>query len=268
VQLIFLLRFLAGASFAGPLFGANLSLWAGAAVWVCVTLSVYVFNGAMDIEEDRVNGSQRPVARGALTVPQAVGAAVGLAALALAGGMLLAGPLVWCVAAALALGWSYSGPPLYLKRYPAGLAITATLGGLLTYFAGYTANGGTGIHHNLVVFAGALSLWMGLVGQTKDLSDAEGDEQAGRRSGPVAWGEGTARLVYSALALFVGGAFMLWAAISATELLLAAIVLMVGASIVAILLLGPWSRGRGSKLRKPYRAFMATQYAVHLIIIV
>jgi len=227
-----------------------------------------MFNGAMDVEEDRVNSSERPVARGALTVPRAVGAAAGLAALAVAGGVLLAGPIIWSVAAALALGWSYSGPPLYLKRYPAGLAITATLGGLLTYFAGYTVNGGTGDHHNLVVFAGAMALWMGLVGQTKDLSDAEGDERAGRRSGPVAWGEGTARLVYSALALFLGEAFVLWAAISATELLLPAIVLMLGASTVAILLLGPWSRGRGSKLRRPYRVFMATQYTVHLVIIV
>lgn len=237
-------------------------------MWACVTLSVYVLNGAMDVEEDRANRSKRPVARGDLTVPQAVGVAAGLAALSLAIGVLLAGSLIWCVAAALALGWAYSGPPLRLKRYPAGLAVTATLGGLLTYLTGYTINGGGGDRQGLIVFAGVMALWMGLVGQTKDLSDAEGDEQAGRRSGPVAWGEGAARMVYSAMALSLGEAFTLWAAIFATNLLLPAIVLMLGASTVAVLLLGPWSRGCRSKRRRPYRVFMATQYVAHLVIIV
>jgi 4-hydroxybenzoate polyprenyltransferase len=181
--------------------------------------------------------------------------------------MLLAGPLVWCVAASLALGWAYSGPPLYLKRWPAGLAVTATLGGLLTYFAGYTVNGGEGDGRGLIAFAGAMALWMGLVGQTKDLSDAEGDKQAGRRSGPIAWGDGAARVVYSAMALSLGGASVVWTMLYATYLLMPAIVLVLGASIVAILLLGPWSRGCRSKRRRPYRAFMATQYVAHLVII-
>lgn len=269
MQLIFLLRFLAGASFAGPIVGVtNSSLWTGAMVWTCVTLSVYILNGVMDVKEDRVNHSNRPLARGDLTVAQAIGAVVGLTVLAHVGGMLLGGPMVWCVAAALTLGWAYSGSPLYLKRYPMGLAATATLGGLLTYFVGYTVNGDRDDHYSLIAFAGIMALWMGLVGQTKDLADAEGDRQAGRRSGPIAWGENTARVVYSLMALCLGQVFTFWAAIFATNLLLPAGVLMVGASIVAILLLGPWSKGSRLELRRPYRAFMATQYAAHLVIIV
>lgn len=269
MQLIFLLRFLAGASFAGPIIGVNnFSLWAGAIVWTCVTLSVYLLNGVMDVEEDRVNHSNRPIVRGDLTIAQAVRAVAVLAILALCGGALLGGLVFWCVAAALILGWAYSGSPLYLKRYPVGLAATATLGGLLTYFVGYTVNGDRGDHYSLIAFAGTMALWMGLVGQTKDLADARGDQQAGRRSGPVVWGENAARVIYSMMALCLGQAFILWAAIFATNLLLPAFVLIAGASIVAILLLGPWSKGSNLKLGKPYRAFMATQYATHLVIIV
>ncbi|MBV9455678.1 MAG: hypothetical protein JOZ19_16435 [Rubrobacter sp.] len=75
VQGIFLLRFLAGASFAGPLSvgGVNFQLWGGAALWVCVTLSVYILSGVMDVEEDLINGSSRPVASGKLTVAQTAG---------------------------------------------------------------------------------------------------------------------------------------------------------------------------------------------------
>ena len=69
VQGIFLLRFLAGASLAGPLFVrgvVNFPLWGGAVLWVCVTLSVYILNGVMDIEEDQINASSRPIASGKL----------------------------------------------------------------------------------------------------------------------------------------------------------------------------------------------------------
>nr|WP_166395337.1 UbiA family prenyltransferase [Rubrobacter marinus] len=93
MQGIFLLRFLAGASFANPIFsgGAGVELWGGAALCVCATLSVYIINGVMDIEEDRVNGSSRPVASGKLTVGQATGVAVGLAVLSVACSFLLGG---------------------------------------------------------------------------------------------------------------------------------------------------------------------------------
>src|SRR5918998_4158664 len=88
VQGIFLLRFLVGATFAGPLFSGavNFSLWGGAAIWVCVTLSVYILNGVMDVEEDQINGSSRPVASGKLTVRQAAGIAAGFASISIVGG--------------------------------------------------------------------------------------------------------------------------------------------------------------------------------------
>lgn len=264
VQGIFLLRFLAGASFSGPLLSgaASLSLYAGAALWGCVTLSIYVLNGVMDVEEDWINRSARPIARGDLRISQAATAAAILAFLGLVGALMLG--IAWNVAAMLALGWLYSGPPLYLKRWPAGLAAVAILGGLLTYHTGYIANGAADELLELGVFGGVMALWMGLVGQTKDLSDVEGDREAGRRSGPVVWGEDLARLLYSGIAFSLGGAYLILSTLYAPSLLGSAVVLTLGASGLAAIALSPWSRGDKTKRRRPYRVFMLTQYGAHL----
>lgn len=270
VQLIFLLRFMVGASFAGNpiLGGVNLSLWLGAALWACGALSVYIFNGVMDVEEDWANRSGRPVARGDLKVSHAAIAVTVLGILSIAGSLLLSGLMVWIVIAVLVLGFLYSGPPLYLKRWPAGLAATATVGGLLTYYAGYVANGGGGSVFILCLFSGMMALWMGLVGQTKDLSDAEGDRQAGRRSAPLVWGESGARAIYSGLALALSTAYAVCAVLFAKALLLSAVVVLLGALAIAAISLGPWSRGGRSRRRMPYKAFMLTQYGAHLIVLI
>jgi 4-hydroxybenzoate polyprenyltransferase len=269
VQGIFLLRFLAGASFANPLLagGVSLSLLIGAALWVCATLSVYIFNGVMDVEEDRINGSSRPVARGKLKIAHATGVTGGLATLSVIGSFILGSTMVWSVVALLVLGWLYSGPPFYLKRWPSGLAAVAILAALITYNAGYVGNGEGGDVLPLFVFAVVTALWMGLVGQTKDLSDAQGDKQVGRRSGPVVWGEDIARIVFSGVALCLGGGYILLATLFVPSLLIPAFVLASGGVIVAALTLGPWGRGDKMRCRRPYKAFMLTQYGVNLAIV-
>ena len=263
---IFLLRFLAGASFAGPLFegGANGTLWAGATLWILVTLSVYILNGVMDVEEDRINRSSRPVASGKLSVVQAAGVAAGLGVLSVAGSTLLGGLMVCSVLAALVLGWLYSGPPFYLKRRPAAWTVVGIAAALITYNAGYASNGGGGNLLSFSVFACVMALWLGVVSQTKDLSDVKGDEQAGRRSVPVVFGEGRARFVFSGAAFCLGLVYVLSAALLAPDLLIPAFVLAAGAAAVAATTLGPWSRGDRSRRRRPYRAFMLAQYGANL----
>lgn len=270
VQGIFLLRFLAGASFAGTLStGGAFTLWGGAALCICATLSVYILNGVMDVEEDQVNGSSRPVARGKLTVAQAAGVASGLAVLSIAGGFALENTMAWSIIAALGLGWLYSGPPFYLKRWPTGLAVVAILAGLITYNAGYAANGGDGDGQiSFLLFAAVMAVWMGLVGQTKDLSDIEGDKQAGRKSGPVVRGEDDVRLVFSGVALSLGGGYFLSVAFFATGLLIPAFVLATGAVAVAVTTLSSWSRGDKSRRRRPYRVFMLTQYGANMSVVI
>lgn len=99
----------------------------------------------MDVEEDQITGSSRPVARGKLKVVQAAGAVLGLAILSVVGSLVLGSLMVWSVLVALALGWLYSGPPFYLKRSPTPWAILGIIAALITYNASYAANGGGGI---------------------------------------------------------------------------------------------------------------------------
>lgn len=273
VQGIFLLRLVAGALLSVSMisyaldWGVVASFVVLALSWGCVTCAIYVYNGVQDVEEDRVNGSGRPIARGDLGVTEAMAAVGVLGALGLLGGILMHRDLVWALAAMLVMGWMYSGPPLYLKRWPAGLAVIVVVSAVLTYYAGYVASGAGGSGTALLVFATAMALWVGLVGQSKDLSDVEGDRKAGRRSLPVVWGEGAARLAISGVALTLGSIFLLATFFLAGGLVAVAVVVRLGAGSVAALSLGPWGRGSKSRCRRPYKAFMATQYAAHAAVI-
>lgn len=263
---IFSLRFLVGAAFAGPLF-SSLDVWLGVLIWICLTLAVYVFNGIIDIEEDRINRSSRPIASGTLTLAQAgvVVAILGLASIV--GGFWLPPLMGLSVVVGLAIGWAYSAPPFRLKRFPLGLAVVATLGGLLTYSAGYLANGGettSGSWHYLAIFAIVMSLWMGLVGQTKDLSDVEGDRIAGRKNLPVVYGEETARWAYSIAAIAIGETYFLASAFTFSPLLLSAAVMFFGSLALAMSTLNANWKGEWTDKRRPYKIFMVTQYAANL----
>lgn len=271
VQVIFLLRFLTGACFAElPADETNRqpSLWIGAVGWGCATCACYIFNGITDVAGDRINDSPRPIASGRLEVTQASLVAATLAALAIAAGALMGGYMMLGVAAMLLMGWMYSSRPLRLKRWPVGLATLALVAALLTYSAGYEANGGKGNAPSLVLFAAAMALWMGLVGQTKDLPDLEGDAKAGRKSLPVVWGEKRARLAVSVAAVAIGAGFALLAFFLGDIVFPVAIVVTVGGLAVAVVALGPWSKGSRSKRRHPYRVFMITQYVSHLVVLI
>jgi 4-hydroxybenzoate polyprenyltransferase len=266
VQGIFLLRLLTGVSFSGLVFSFEFafSLLCGAISWVCATTAVYLYNGVRDVEEDRANGSSRPIARGALSVTQAMFAVYLLGALSLLGCALTEPSLVWGVVAILVIGWLYSGPPLYLKRWPAGLAITAVILAVPTYYAGYALGAGGVNKGAFIVFVAAMVLWMVIAGQTKDLSDVRGDEKAGRRSLPIVWGEEVARCAISGAALALGGMFLLTGILFIGEVLIPSVALLLGALAVAVVLLGPWGRGDRAKRRRPYRAFMITQYVANV----
>lgn len=237
------------------------------ASWVCITSAIYLYNGVQDVEEDQANTSGRPIACGELSVPSAM---LGVCVFGVAGlvGIVIAHTdLLWAATLMLVLGWMYSGPPLYLKRWPAGLAVIVVAAAILTYYSGYTAAGGRADIVPLVVFAGAMAAWMGLVGQTKDLSDVTGDRLAGRRSLPVVWGESKARVAMSITAIATALGFLTGSLYFAGGLLPAAIVVCGGAFAISALSLGPWGKGDKKKSRRPYKAFMVTQYLAHAFII-
>jgi 4-hydroxybenzoate polyprenyltransferase len=172
------------------------------------------------------------------------------------------------VSVALSLGYLYSGPPCYLKRGAFTGAMTGICGGLLTYMAGDTAGGGMVFTSRLAYFAVTMSLWMGLVGSlTKDLSDLAGDAAAGRRTAALMVGETKARLAASVAATSVATAFLVTAISFDRMLILSAITLGCGAVALTIICLPKFSLGNFSFRRRPYRAFMVTQYAAHISLI-
>jgi 4-hydroxybenzoate polyprenyltransferase/chlorophyll synthase len=263
VQAIFAVRYWVGAAVVlaeGGSPGPGLVL--GAVAWLLLTMSIYLVNGVSDLTTDRANGSGRPLARGLVGAHLAVRAAWALAA----GALLLAAltgavALVLCAVAMGLLGWAYSVGPRPLKCSVAGTALASAGGGLLTYLAGAAAAGGAPARAHVAVFA-LLALFMAVAGAAKDLGDRVGDEAAGRRTLPVVAGHRAATRVIAGGCLLLGAAAVAVGG-AAPQVLVPALALGLGAVTVAVLAVGTPEDAPRPRQRRPYRAFMVTQYAVN-----
>src|SRR5258708_7527865 len=120
VLAIFGLRFAVGAALGWPPAGGHFPrTCATAIIWELAVFFVYLFNGVADGHEDRLNGSARPIARGALDPAAAMVVASGAALVAVLGGLAIGGPTAWLVPLLVPLGFLYSGPPLHPNARPA-----------------------------------------------------------------------------------------------------------------------------------------------------
>jgi 4-hydroxybenzoate polyprenyltransferase/chlorophyll synthase len=269
VQVIFQLRFITGAAFA--IHGSSARpghIVAGAAAWLGATWSIYLLNGICDQTEDRRNGLSRPLSTGELPVPTARLIVLVLALAALGTGALVSWRFAVLVVLMLVLGWVYSAGPRPQKAHAAGFAVVVTGGGLITFLAGWYAARGAGLPgQEFWTLACAMSLWMGLAGNTKDLDHVRGDRAAGRRTLPLLLGDAPARWVIAGLTLSLGVASLTLAATTAPALLPAAVVLLAGACAVAASLAAAGPASPQDARRRPYRMFMITQYAVHATVL-
>jgi 4-hydroxybenzoate polyprenyltransferase len=269
VQLIFQLRFVSGVVLAGGHLAdfARLTTTFAELCWLSATWAIYLVNGVSDVVEDCENDSGRPIARGALPGDAARIVCYVLVAFALVCGVLVSAQMLILVVLMLAVGWAYSMGPRPLKMTMPGFVASVTVLGLLTYLAGRCAVDGEW-STPLFLFGVAMSLWMGLVGWTKDLSDTEGDRVAGRRTLPIVFGEPRARLLMAVSAVVLGCMFLIAAAFAAPQVSAAAWVDCFGALVVAAVLLSPMSVGDRRVRRRPYRAFMITQYTTHSALLI
>ncbi|HEV2635895.1 MAG TPA: UbiA family prenyltransferase [Actinocrinis sp.] len=266
VQVVFTLRFATVAAVNGvarlPQAGFS------ALAWLLATSAMYVFNGLMDLPEDRANGSKRPIAAGVLS-PRAArigcyGAAAGSLLLALAVGELL---LALLLLVHLGTGYAYSAPPISGKNRGSTASLLLLAAGLLTYAGGWVCSDRTHPVVTLVLALG-MSCWMAAVGAVvKDLSDVVGDAAAGRRTPVLVLGDRVTRLLAAFNALLIAVVFAVAAGHGAPQLIPAAVALTLGALAVTWLLWATRGGGSRSVRRAPYRAFMVTQYAVHLGVI-
>ncbi|MEV7094833.1 UbiA family prenyltransferase [Amycolatopsis sp. NPDC051045] len=270
VQVIFLLRFAAGAALGltGSAAGAagRPALLTAALGWLATTWAVYLLNGVADVVEDRANGKARPIARGELSRRSAVRLVGALSVAGLVFAAAVSVTQVLLTAVMLGVGWAYSLGPWPLKANLAGFVAAVTALGLLTYLAGWSAAGGGRLTGPVFFFGLMMSLWMGLGGSTKDLADAEGDRLAGRKTLPVLLGDRRARVVMAIAASSVGWTFTVLCAIRAIGVLPAAAVVLVGSAALSATVLTSSSRGARTAQRRPYRVFMVTQYCAHVVL--
>src|SRR5205823_11943975 len=104
------------------------------------------------------------------------------AVLAVLGSLRLGAPYVYLVPVLLLLGYAYAAPPLRLKRWSGAAGGTVLIAGLMTFAAGGEAGGGAIDSVTLLIFAVAMSCWMGLVGELdRDFTDVCGDAMDGSR---------------------------------------------------------------------------------------
>lgn len=180
-----------GAELFGPASG---SLWTfypqffmliGAALVPSLGANVYIvgLNQLTDIDIDRINKPDLPLASGELSPKQGawIVAGAGLLALVLAG--LQGQVLFWTVGLSMLMGTVYSMPPIRLKRFPfwAALCIFGVRGivvnlGFFLYFRQQL--GGTGaIPLKVWVLTGFVILFAFAIAIFKDIPDKEGDLQ-------------------------------------------------------------------------------------------
>ncbi|MEA2171549.1 MAG: homogentisate phytyltransferase / homogentisate geranylgeranyltransferase [Solirubrobacteraceae bacterium] len=192
---------------ANPAFQLVCTLIAGLAVNVFIV----GINQVQDVAIDRINKPRLPLASGELSLPQgkAIVAICGVLPLAMAVTQGVAETVA--VAAALAIGWAYSCPPLHLKRFP--VAASASI----SVVRSLVVNLGVALHFSdrvpdavwaLTVFVIPFSFAIAVL---KDVPDADGDSQFDIRTftvrlgGRAAFRIGMAALTVAYLGMAIGG---------------------------------------------------------------
>jgi geranylgeranylglycerol-phosphate geranylgeranyltransferase len=152
-------------------------------------------NDLLDVDADRTNRPDRPVAAGRVSRRAVTLIVVGGALLGLAAAALVSGAQVWAAAGAFAVMAAYS--PL-LKRHgvPGNAAVALVAGMPLFYGALAVGNPAAGL------VPWILAGWIHLVREiVKDLEDESGDRLVGRRTLPIALGRRRAAVIAAVLAL-------------------------------------------------------------------
>ncbi|WP_274910613.1 UbiA family prenyltransferase [Streptomyces sp. WZ-12] len=189
---------------------------------------------------------------------------------AVAGSSPAGGGTFGWVTAFLLLGWAYSARPVQAKRSSVRCAVVVFGLGATSYAAG-TSAAGHGWTATGVVFGCVMAAWMALVGSVaKDLGDADGDAAGGRRTVAVVHGLAAARALTVTCAALVGLAGTAAAARWAPLALAGTVPVAVGALWVIARVVRDARRegvARGQR-RGAYRAFMVTQYAANLLVLI
>jgi len=151
---------------------------------VAVNLSIVGLNQLTDVEIDRINKPELPLAAGTLSRRAALAIVVGAAVLALGVAATQGLILLTTIGLVLAIGTIYSVPPR-LKRFPVLAAASiilarAVIGNLGVYLAFARALGGRAeLPLHVLVFVGFLVALVAVIAIMKDATDIRGDREHG-----------------------------------------------------------------------------------------
>ena len=150
-----------------------------------IVLSVYIYNDITDMEIDRINKLDRPLARGNISRQQAIRLVtiLGISGLALA--YIINLSFFFFALTYVVLFFIYSFPPIRLKRIFLVNKLTVATGVALTYMMGGIVAGSIPVPVFLIAmygFVGGLtsSMWI-------DLRDIEGDKKGNVKNPAIVW---------------------------------------------------------------------------------
>lgn len=194
---------------------------------VCIT----GLNQVIDVELDKINKPELPIASGELSISSAKRIVV-IAGIIAIGAALLHWVLFLLIAFILLLGIAYSVPPIQLKQHhlPAALAITVVRGvlvniGMALHFSGmfYRSFIVQPVIYPLTIFISAFSL---AIAWYKDLPDRAGDSHFGYRTFPLLYSPKTALYLGAGCVIAAYGWCIFWSYTSSESLLMYSLIVL------------------------------------------
>lgn len=195
---------------------------------VCIT----GLNQVIDVELDKINKPELPIASGELNIVTAKRIVVIAGIIAIAAAAVLHWVLLLLIAIILMLGIAYSVPPIQLKKHhlPAALAITIVRGvlvniGMALHFSGMFNESFTiqPVIYPLTIFISAFSL---AIAWYKDLPDRAGDAHFGFRTFPLLYSPKTALYLGASFVMAAYGWCIYWSYKASESLLMYSLVLL------------------------------------------
>lgn len=230
---------------------------------VCIT----GLNQIIDVELDKINKPELPIASGKLDIHTAKKIVVITGIIALGTAALLHWVLLLLIAVILVLGIAYSVPPIQLKQHhlPAALSITIVRGVLV--------NIGMAIHFSdmlqgsfkiqpviypLTIFISAFSL---AIAWYKDLPDRAGDAHFGYRTFPLLYSPKIALYLGAIFVMAAYGMCIFWSYKEAEHLLMYSLIVL---SIAFLLHLQTVRLNEQKSIKRFYQLFWLFFFATYL----
>ena len=230
---------------------------------VCIT----GLNQVIDVELDKINKPELPIASGELSIATAKKIVVVSGIIAVGAAALLHWVLLLLIIIILLLGIAYSVPPIQLKQHhlPAALAITIVRGvlvniGMAIHFS-VVLNGNYTIQpviYPLTIFISTFSL---AIAWYKDLPDRAGDAHFGYRTFPLLYSPKTALYLGAAFVMAAYGWCIYWSYKAAESLLMYSLIVL---GVAFLLHVNNVRLNEQASIKRFYKLFWVFFFATYL----